>query len=77
MPNPLRLAYSLFILLCTSSIAQGQPDQTFTSLDKKQIIDSALCLLKDNYIFPARIENVEAFLLQQLDQGIYDLIQNP
>ena len=77
MPNPLRLAYILFILLCTSSILQGQPDQTFTSLDKKQIIDSALCLLKDNYIFPARIEDVEAFLLQQLDQGIYDLIQNP
>ena len=62
------------ILIAFSSY--GQQDPGITKQEKQAIIDKAIVLLKENYVFPNRVENIEKQIKERLTAGAYDSLAN-
>jgi hypothetical protein len=65
------------LLVLTTPQLPAQNDPPFGDEMKKNVIRSAICLLHEHYIFPAKVSNIEAALLKKMDGGGYSGLQNP
>lgn len=71
----------LFLVITTNLLAQGNTE--FGEKEKAQIIEKAISLLRENYIYPERVKGIETFLQNKLKSGGYkqfakqqDFLQN-
>ncbi|MEP7371838.1 MAG: S41 family peptidase [Chitinophagaceae bacterium] len=55
----------------------AQPNTSFTRQEKTFITDKAIQLLKENYVFPNRVPEIEKYIAEKLATGGYDSLNNP
>lgn len=55
----------------------AQADPPFGDEMKKNVIQSAISLLHEHYIFPEKVKTIEAALLKKMNSGGYSSLQNP
>jgi len=60
----------LFLFMSINSYGQ-RSDRAITDIEKKQIIDTALALLKANYIFPEKLTVMEERIYKKFSTGEY------
>nr|MBA3286207.1 hypothetical protein [Nitrosopumilus sp.] len=58
-------------LLVSSSIFAQNSDEKITERQKQIIINKAIKLLKENYVFPERISSIEATIMKKFDGKEY------
>lgn len=65
----------LFLLITANLCAQATAQ--FGDSEKAQIIAKAISLLRENYIYPERVDSIEAFLNSKLKSGGYKEFAQP
>jgi hypothetical protein len=66
----------ILVLILIAFSSYGQQDPGITKQEKQAIIDKAIVLLKENYVFPNRVENIEKQIKERLTAGAYDSLAN-
>jgi C-terminal processing protease CtpA/Prc len=59
------------VLICVLMFNKASAQSTITEKEKKEILDKAFVLLKENYIFPEKVAPMEKTLRKKLAEGYY------
>lgn len=65
----------MLILLVSNTYAQKS--ESFPRQDKAVIIDKAIALLNENYVFPKRVPAIEKYIKEKINNGGYDPLNKP
>lgn len=66
----------ILVLILIAFSSYGQENAGITKQEKQAIIDKAIVLLKENYVFPNRVDNIEKHINERLTAGGYDSLAN-
>ena len=66
----------ILVLILIAFSSYGQENAGITKQEKQSIIDKAIVLLKENYVFPNRVANIEKQIKERLTTGGYDSLAN-
>lgn len=67
----------IVMLMLTTLNLSAQNNPPFGDEMKKSVIQSAISLLHEHYIFPDRVKTIETALLKKMNSGGYSNLQNP
>ena len=62
----------ILVLILIAFSSYGQENAAIQKQEKQAIIDKAIVLLKENYVFPNRVANIEKQIKEKLTMGGYD-----
>lgn len=71
------LAITVLLMFTSISVSFSQDKNLITEKEKSGIIEKAISLLQENYIYPERVKNIENFLIGKLKSSGYTGIVKP
>lgn len=64
------------VLICMMMFNKASAQTNITEKEKKEIVDKAFVLLKENYIFPDKVAPMEKALRKKISEGYYAQFSN-
>ena len=68
---------SIAMLILNTNNSYSQSNGNFSKNDKAVIVDKAIFLLQENYVFPDRVKVIEKYIKEKLSNGGYDSLTKP
>ena len=68
---------ALLVIILNQPLLAQQHSLTVSGKVKKDIIEKAIVLLTENYIYPERVKKIDAYISKKLKTGGYDSFAKP